>query len=87
MNSENILNDVNRIFIDVLDNDQIKLTRLTTAKDVEDWDSLNHIQLIVAIEKHFKVRFTTAQIRSWANVGEMCDALGSATTIKIGGKS
>ena len=75
MDTETILKEVNGIFTDVLDNNAILLTRETTAKDVEDWDSLNHIQLIVAIEKKFKVKFTTNEIRSWKNVGDMCDAL------------
>lgn len=73
MELNEIIKQVNDIFIDVLDNDDIKLTADTSAKDVEDWDSLNHIQLIVAIEKHFKLRFNTNEINSWKNVGEMCE--------------
>jgi acyl carrier protein len=72
---EQILKEVNQIFTDVLDNDSITLKKDTTANDVEEWDSLTHIQLIVAIEKHFKIRFTSAEIQSWKNVGEMCDAI------------
>lgn len=75
MESTEILIQVNGIFIDVLDNKNIVLVCETTANDVEDWDSLTHIQLVVAIEKHFKVRFTSAEIRNWKNVGEMCDAI------------
>ncbi len=75
MDFETILKQVNDIFIDVLDNDNIKLNRNTTAKDVEEWDSLTHIQLIVAIEKKFKLRFNTPEINSWQNVGQMCDAI------------
>jgi acyl carrier protein len=75
MEYNDILKQVNDIFIDVLDNDKIKLTPETTAKDVEDWDSLNHIQLIVAIEKRFKIRFNSSEINSWKNVGEMCTAI------------
>ena len=73
MELNEIIKQVNDIFIDVLDNEDIKLTPETSAKDVEDWDSLNHIQLIVAIEKHFKLRFNTNEINSWKNVGEMCE--------------
>ena len=71
----NTIAQVNDIFIDVLDNDDIKLTPETSAKDIDEWDSLNHIQLIVAIEKHFKIRFNSSEINGWKNVGEMCDAI------------
>lgn len=75
MNTNEILSDCTKIFIDQLDNDSIILKRETTAADVEEWDSLSHIQLIVAIEKHFKIRFTTAEIQGFKNVGEMCDTI------------
>ena len=75
MESSEILKKVNEIFIDVLDNEDIVLFHETTANDVEDWDSLTHIQLVVAIEKYFKLRFTAAEIRNWKNVGEMCDVI------------
>ena len=71
MNIEDILIQVNKVFIDTLDNDQVIITETTTANDVEEWDSLTHIQLVVAIEKHFKIRFTSKEIQSWNNVGEM----------------
>ncbi|HXP49991.1 MAG TPA: acyl carrier protein [Bacteroidia bacterium] len=73
MGTAEILNECNKIFIDQLDNDSIVLKRETTAADVEEWDSLTHIQLIVAIEKFFKIRFTTAEIQGFKNVGAMCD--------------
>jgi len=72
-----ILKQVNDIFIDVLDNDDIVISQSTTANDVDEWDSLSHIQLIVAIEKHFKIRFNSSEIRTWKNVGEMCEAIQS----------
>lgn len=80
MDSNEVLKTVNEVFIDVLDNDDIVLSRDTTADDVEDWDSLNHIQLIVAIEKKFKIRFTSQEIHSWSNVGAMVDSI----TAKLG---
>ena len=70
-----VLADCTPIFRDVLDNEDIVLHAETTADDIEEWDSLTHIQLIVAIEKHFKIRFTTAEITSFKNVGEMCEAI------------
>jgi len=75
MEKEDILKKVNEIFIDVLEDDNIVLTYETTADDVEDWDSLNHIHLVVAVEKGFKVRFTSLEIQNWKNVGEMIDSI------------
>lgn len=71
MDRPTILKEVTEVFIEVLDNEDIVLTDETQATDVDDWDSLNHIQLVVGIEKHFKIRFTSKEIQSWKNVGEM----------------
>jgi len=77
MNKDEILKKVNDIFIDILDNEDLVLTYETTANDVDDWDSLNNIQLMVAIEKQFKIRFTLQEVESWENVGEMIDSIVS----------
>jgi len=70
-----ILKQVNDIFIELLEEDHLILTAETTAEDVEDWDSLNHIHIVVAIEKHFGIRFNSKEIQSWDNVGEMIDSI------------
>ena len=75
MAREEDLKQVNKIIIDILDNEEIILTEKTQAADVKDWDSLNHIQIIVAIEKHFHIRFKSKEIQSWKNVGEMIDSI------------
>lgn len=75
MEQNEILIKVQDIFRDVLDNDDIVLTPETTANDVEDWDSLSHIQLIVAIEKELKIKFTSKEILSWSNVSEMIECI------------
>jgi acyl carrier protein len=75
MDRSEILKILNEIFIDTLDNDQIILREESSANDIEEWDSLNHIQLIVAIEKKFRVRFTSREIQGWKNVGEITDSL------------
>ena len=75
MNKTEILHRIEVIFKNVLDEESIALTETSTANDVEGWDSLTHIQLIVAIEKQFKIKFSSKEILSWKNVGEMLDAI------------
>jgi acyl carrier protein len=75
MELHDAISQVNSIFIDVLENDDIKIAAETTADDVPEWDSLNHIQLVVSIEKHFNLRFTSSEIQSFKNIGEMCEAI------------
>ncbi|HSZ32108.1 MAG TPA: acyl carrier protein [Puia sp.] len=70
-----ILEQVESIFRDVLDNDKIKLDKSSSAQNIDDWDSLNHIQLVVAIEKHFRIKFPTLEIQKWKNVGDMCESI------------
>lgn len=59
------------IFREVLENDSIEVTENTVAADIPEWDSLNHIYLVVAIEKRFNIKFTTTQIQSWQRVGDL----------------
>ena len=77
MDKNQILEEVQAIFREVLDNEEIVLASETTADDIEEWDSLTHIQLIVAIEKHFKIRFTSREILSWQNVGQLIDSIAA----------
>jgi len=71
MNQHEIYEKLNTIFKDVLDIEEVELINETTAEDVENWDSLSHINLIVAIEKNFNISFTTREAKSFSNVGEM----------------
>lgn len=77
MIKKELLQQIQEIFRDVLDDEEIVLTESATAEDVEGWDSLTHIQLIVAIEKRFKIKFTSKEILSWKNVGELVDCLAA----------
>ena len=61
------------IFQDLFDNPDLQITRSTTAADIEDWDSITHIDLIVATEKEFKIKMTTAEVRGLNNVGDFID--------------
>ena len=75
MEISEVIKQVNEVFKDVFDDNSLNINYDTTAKDVDDWDSLTHIQLVVAIEKHFKIRFTSSEIQGFANVGQMCEAI------------
>jgi len=65
------------IFREVFDDDNLTLSPETIASDIENWDSLNHIRLIVSIEMVFNVKFTSQEIDSLKNVGEFVDLLES----------
>jgi len=75
MEKETILKEMTGVFRNILDNDHLIIGYDTTAKDVEGWDSLTQIQLTVAIEKHFKLKFKSYEIYEWKNVGDICDAV------------
>ncbi len=75
MERKDIFEKLNEIFIDVLDLDECELTDETSANDIEEWDSLSHIQLIVSIEKALKIKFTSLEIMKWKNIGEMVDSI------------
>jgi len=77
MDKIKILSEIQNIMCDVLDDPTIMLNETTTANDVDGWDSLTHVQLVVAIEKHFKIKFSSKEILSWKNVGEMMDTICS----------
>lgn len=71
------MDDLKEIMRDVFEDDNIEPTEAMTAKDVDDWDSLSHIRLMVSIENQFKVKFTTAEIERLQNVGELLRAINS----------
>lgn len=74
-----ILQRVGEIMADTFDLDDLALTPETTAGDVEEWDSLSHVRLIVAIERAFKIKFSNAEIERLRNVGSLVDAIASKT--------
>lgn len=75
MNKNEILKKLQDIFRDVFDNEEIELTYETVAEDIDEWDSLAHIQLIKEIEKEFGIKLSSKEILSWDDVGEMIDAI------------
>ncbi len=75
MTSEEALNRLLPIFHDVFDDSSIVLQRETTAADVDGWDSLAQINLIVAIEQAFKINFSFNDLKSLDTVGDMLDLI------------
>ncbi len=71
MPSGNVLETVKEIMVDVFDLDDIEINESTTAEDVEEWDSLSHIRLMVAIERKYGFKFTNSEIESLSNVGDL----------------
>ena len=72
---EEIYERLNEVFRDFFDDDEIELTPETTAEDIEDWDSLNHITLMSAVEEEFGVRFTMGPVSGMKSVGEMAEII------------
>ena len=75
MKRSDILAKVQEVFRDELEVEDLVLTDETTADDVEEWDSLSHVQLVVALEKAFGIKFTSREILSWDNVGDLVDCI------------
>ena len=73
----NIQERLQEVFRDVFDDDSIVISPRTTAADIEDWDSLEHINLIAAVEREFRMRFTMKEVSSMKNVGEMADIIAA----------
>lgn len=75
MEREKVFEKLQEIFRDVFEDDSITVADVTTAEDIEEWDSLEHINLINEVESTFNMRFTMAQVISMKNVGEMVDII------------
>ena len=75
MTNQEIFQRLNKIFCNVFNDGSIRVTPATTADDIEDWDSLEHITLISAVEKEFHMKFKMREISSMKNVGEMAQII------------
>jgi acyl carrier protein len=74
---------LNAVFCKVFDDNDIKITPEMTSNDIDEWDSLSHVNLVVAIEKHFKIRFKSSEIMRWKNIGQMYDSIKEKLSEKI----
>ncbi len=70
MNQDEIINSLNKVFTELFD-EEIELSIETTADDVDDWDSLNHMNLILKIEEVFEVKFSNKQVAGLQNIGDL----------------
>lgn len=77
MEKNEILVKLQEIFRDVFDNDEIEINRDTVAEDIDEWDSLGHVQLTAEIQKIFGIKLSSKEVLSWDNVGEMIDSINS----------
>ena len=75
MKEDEILKEINKIFIQVFEDNSIELSKTTTTSDIEAWDSLNHIKMITAVEKYFKIRFNLTELLNFRNVGDLCRSI------------
>ncbi len=75
MTREELFEEINDIFRDVFDDDTLVITDSTNSEDIEDWDSLEHINLVVAMEKRFNMKFNIKEVGQLQNVGEMADLI------------
>lgn len=79
MTREEVFSTLNEVFRDVFDDESITVNDATTSDDIEEWDSLEHINLIAAVEQEFGMKFSMGQVVTMKNVGEMADIILSQT--------
>ena len=75
MTRESVFERLTVVFRDVFDDPDIIISETTTADDIEDWDSFEHINLILAVEEEFSLKFPMGKVSSMKNVGEMVDII------------
>lgn len=75
MSREEAFERINKVFREVFDDESITVTETTTAHDIEDWDSFEHINLVVAVEEEFGFKIPMGKVLTMKNVGEMIDII------------
>ena len=75
LNEQDVMPRLTRVFRNVFGDKRLIISRRTTADDVDDWDSLEHINLISAVEDEFGIRFKMGEVSSMKNVGEMVEII------------
>ena len=75
MSREKIFDEMKKIFRDVFEDETLEINNETNAEDIEDWDSLEQINLLIAMEKKFEIKFNINEVTSIQNVGEMLELI------------
>ena len=81
MTREQVYAALNEIFQDVFDDESLTVQDETTANDIEEWDSLEHINLVAEVENRFGIEFTMGEVNGMRNVGEMVDIILGRTKL------
>lgn len=82
MTESEILQKLTEVFRDVFELPDLVLEKSTTAQDIDEWDSVNHIMLVVETERQFRVKFQTAEVEEMKNVGDLVSMIHA----KLAGK-
>jgi acyl carrier protein len=82
MNKDAILDKLLAVFRDVFEDDELEISATTTADDVDGWDSLMHVSLMINVERAFGVKFSSTQVASLKNVGELIDLVTARLAAK-----
>ena len=77
LDRENVVDRLNHLFRDIFEDDDIAVTDATVAADIDGWDSLAHITLILGVEREFRIKMTAAEVGSLKNVGQMIDVIAA----------
>ncbi|MEG2633686.1 MAG: acyl carrier protein [Oscillospiraceae bacterium] len=75
MNRQQVMEKANTVFCNIFDDEDIVISDDTTSADIEDWDSLEQINILVALEKLFSIKFAVSEVEGLKNVGEMIDLI------------
>ncbi|MGV6802472.1 MAG: acyl carrier protein [bacterium] len=75
MTNSDIIDKISQLLADILDNESIQLTEKTSADQVEDWDSVNHVRLLIALEREFQFEFDMEELDGLKNVGALADVI------------
>jgi len=74
---------LNAIFCEVFDDEEIKILPAMTANDIDGWDSLSHVNLIVAVEVKFGIRFTQKELLTFKNIGDLLSCIENKLAAKL----